>query len=66
MDELLKISGVRKRLLCSQAYAYKLIEQGRLPAIRIQCEGNGKRKKHLVRVRESDLEAFIIQHHSGS
>jgi excisionase family DNA binding protein len=54
MDEkLLKVRDVQEHLNCSRAYAYRLLDQRQLPAVRI----NG-----LLRVREADLKQFVQEH----
>jgi excisionase family DNA binding protein len=52
-DRLLKIKNVHETLNCSRAQAYRLIQEGRIPAVKI-----GK----MVRVRERDLDQFIKDH----
>ena len=47
---LLKPQDIAQRLKISRAMAYKLLTMGELPAVRIG---------RIVRVRESDLEAYI-------
>ena len=53
-DKLLTVEQIHERLNCSRRHVYNLIEQGKLPGFRI---GN----KNGLRVRESNLEAFIQQ-----
>jgi excisionase family DNA binding protein len=50
MESLLKGDDVAKILNISRPYAFRLIRQGRIPAIRLG---------RSVRVRRMDLEAFI-------
>lgn len=50
---LLKVADVAKRLNCSIATSYALIESGQLPAVKIGAGGGG------VRVKPEDLDSFI-------
>lgn len=52
---LLDAAAVAERLGISLALAYRLMQQGRLPAVRIN---------RAVRVRAEDLEAFILENRS--
>ncbi|HZW03973.1 MAG TPA: helix-turn-helix domain-containing protein [Anaerolineaceae bacterium] len=52
---LLDAAGVAERLGISLALAYRLMQQGQLPAVRIN---------RAVRVRAEDLEAFILENRS--
>lgn len=52
---LLNAAAVAERLGISVALAYRLMQQGQLPAVRIN---------RAVRVRAEDLEAFILQNRS--
>ena len=49
-EKLLKANDVARILNVSRALAYRLIQQGEIPVIRI---------RHAVRVKPSDLEVFI-------
>lgn len=49
-EKLLKANDVARILNVSRALAYRLIQQGEIPVIRI---------RHAVRVKPSDLEIFI-------
>jgi len=50
VEPLLKASDIAKTLNISKAMAYRLIQQREIPAVRIN---------HAVRVRRSDLDAYI-------
>ena len=54
---LLKASDVAKYLNISIALAYRLMQKGEIPVIRIHKS---------VRVREADLEEFIFQQRSSN
>jgi hypothetical protein len=60
MDQLLTIDAVKNRLNCSRAYAYQIVQQGKLKAVKIPSSKHSK--KPLVRVRPEDLEQFINAH----
>ena len=51
-DRLLNVNQVGKFLNCSRRHVYNLIKLGELPGFRIGGRGG-------VRVRESQLEAFL-------
>ena len=54
---LLKPSDVAKLLNISRSLAYRLLQNGTIPVVRINS---------AVRVRAQDLESFIKQHKSGA
>jgi len=56
MESLMKCPEIAKVLSISRAYAYRLIMDGTIPAIRIG---------RSVRVRPSDLEAFVSNNVKG-
>ena len=56
-EQLLKASDVARILNVSRALAYRLIQQGDIPVVRIN---------HAVRVKPSDLEVFIQKCHKES
>ncbi len=49
-ERLLKASDIARILNVSKAFAYRLIQQGEIPVVRIN---------HAVRVKPSDLKVFI-------
>lgn len=53
-DPIYLESEVRKRLKCSRATYYRIIEEGKLKRFRVRAGGSW-------RVRESDLNAYIRQ-----
>lgn len=55
--KLLKASDVANRLNVSRSLAYRLLQDGSIPAVRIGT---------ALRVRPQELEAFIESHISGS
>ncbi len=55
-DRLLKVDEVAARLRLSKSAVYNLLSRGLIPFIDLACG-----KKHVPRVRESDLEKFIGQ-----
>ena len=52
-DDLLKASDVAKRFKICKSLAYRLMQLGEIPTVRFN---------RTVRVRESDLEGFILSH----
>ena len=57
VQALLKATDVAKILNISRALAYRLLQKGDIPAIRI---------KNVVRVKPSDLEDYIAACRTGS
>jgi len=57
---------VADTLKISPAWVYKAAKDGRIPCIRICAPDNGKRKKNILRFVQSDIEAFIKRHYTGS
>ena len=55
-NPLLRVADVAKRLNISRSLAYKLLQTGAIPTIRINT---------VVRVREDDLEEFIQKSITG-
>jgi excisionase family DNA binding protein len=55
-ERLLKVADIAKLLNVSRAMAYKLIQNGEIPAIRIS---------HAVRVKPSDLEEYVTRCRTG-
>jgi len=54
-NHLLKADQVAERLRISRARAYRLMQNGEIPTVRFS---------RIVRVSETDLENFILQHKS--
>lgn len=70
MDEtrLLRPREAAEQLACATSTVYKYVGAGLLAAVKIpavNAEGK-KNKKHLVRIKEKDLQLFIDSFHSGS
>jgi excisionase family DNA binding protein len=55
-ETLMRIPQVAQYLNISQSMAYRLVQNGDLPAVRVNS---------MVRVRPADLQAFIQRHLSG-
>lgn len=55
-EPLVRVTEVARRLNISRSLAYRLVQQGDLPCIRIN---------HSVRVRASDLDEYVAKHWSG-
>jgi excisionase family DNA binding protein len=55
-ERLLKASDIARILNISKALAYRLIQQGEIPVVRIS---------HTVRVRSSDLEDYVKRCREG-
>ncbi len=55
-EQLLKAVDIARILNISKALAYRLIQQGHIPVVRIN---------HAVRVKPSDLEEFIKRCSNG-
>jgi len=65
--ELLDAKDVKRMLKVSLPLVYKWAEQGRLPCIRIECPGAGKKKpRSLVRFEWPEVIRFIEQHRQNS
>ena len=64
--ELLDAKQVKKILRCSLPLVYKLADQGRIPCVRWECPGNGKkRSRTVVRFKMSDIMDFIENNYRG-
>jgi hypothetical protein len=65
MERLLTATDVKKILRCSLPLVYKLADQKRIPSVRWQCPGKGKRKpRTMVRFKLSDVMDFIDNHYT--
>ena len=62
----LRVEKAAEFLDCKPVTVYAYIAKGMLPAVRIRAiDAKGEaRKKHLVRVLESDLMDFVQKHRS--
>lgn len=56
MDRLLTVSDVSRRLACRPAAARALVASGSLPSV---TNPTSTAEKPRIRVRESDLDAYI-------
>ena len=59
VEPLLTVKEVKQILKCSLPLVYRLAVDGRLPAVRIPCPGNGNRAKTIVRFKKADVFQFI-------
>ena len=67
-QRLLRPRECAEILNCSGSLIYKLVDSGRLAAIKIKSVSpkGEKNRKHRIRIREKDLMLFISSHHTGS
>jgi predicted DNA-binding transcriptional regulator AlpA len=63
MEPLLNPKQVKQLLSCSLPWVYKAAGNGTLPCVRIPCPGSGKREKHLIRFKKTDIFEFIEKHY---
>lgn len=68
LPKLLRPREAAEILNCSGSLIYKLVDSGRLAAIKINAVNpkGEKNQKHIIRIREKDLMLFINSHHTGS
>jgi len=67
IEQLLRPRECAEILSCSSSFIYKLIDQNKLPAVKIPSNGSGKQnQKHCVRIKPRDLELFVDSFHTGS
>jgi len=67
-EKLLRPRQAAEILNCSGSLIYKLVDAGRLAAVKINSVSpkGEKNKKHIIRIREKDLMLFISANHTGS
>ncbi|MFC1866566.1 helix-turn-helix domain-containing protein [Thermodesulfobacteriota bacterium] len=59
-EPLLDAREVKRLLRCSLPLVYKMADQGRIPCIRWECPGEGKKKSRtMVRFKLQDILGFI-------
>ena len=64
LEPLLDAQDVKKILRCSLPFVYKLAAQGRIPCVRIPCQGLGTRKERFtVRFKKEDVLSFVDKHY---
>ncbi len=63
IKELLNAQDVKRLLKCSLPLVYKMANQGRIPCVRWECPGKGKRAKTMLRFKKSDVINFIEKHY---
>jgi len=65
LEPLLDSKTVSKILRCSVPLIYKMANDGRLPCIRWDCPGKGrKRQRTIVRFLKKDIINFIHKHYA--
>ena len=65
IEGLLTAKEVKQILKCSLPLVYRFATDGRLPAVRIPCPGNGSRAKTVVRFKKADLLEFVEKHYKS-
>lgn len=67
MDELVTPKETQKILKVSLPMVYKLADQKRIPCVRWECPGKGKKKtRSMLRFKLSDVLEFIESHYQAT
>jgi hypothetical protein len=65
MEELLTAKETKKILKVSLPLVYKLADQKRIPCVRWDCPGKGKKKpRSMLRFKIEDVLNFIEEHYT--